>query len=64
MPLPGARESSDELNLAALERHTIQRALERSSHNLSGAARLLGIDRSTLWRKLRVSGVTVEQPEP
>ena len=63
-PLPGAREGSDELNLAALERHAIQRALERSEHNLSSAARLLGIDRSTLWRKLRKSGVRVDEAEP
>jgi sigma-54 dependent transcriptional regulator, acetoin dehydrogenase operon transcriptional activator AcoR len=29
----------------------IERALRQSGGNLSGAARLLGIDRSTLWRK-------------
>ncbi|MFK7985051.1 MAG: sigma-54 interaction domain-containing protein [Sandaracinaceae bacterium] len=37
----------------ALERQLIDEALERTGHNLSRAARELGIDRNTLKRKLR-----------
>ena len=41
------------LNLAEIERKAIQRALDRSDGNMTTAAQLLGIDRTTLWRKLR-----------
>lgn len=40
-------------NLAETERQAIHRALEQARGNHSAAARLLGIDRSTLWRKLK-----------
>ena len=40
------------LDLRTVERQTIERALETTRGNLSHAARLLGIDRSTLRRKL------------
>ena len=40
------------LTLEELEREHIKRALEVSSGNKSAAAQLLGIDRSTLYRKL------------
>ena len=39
--------------LADIEEATIRRAMERTEGNLSAAARELGIDRSTLWRKLK-----------
>jgi transcriptional regulator with PAS, ATPase and Fis domain len=52
--MPGRRPSDGEvMNLADVERRTIERAMERSSGNVAAAARLLGIDRSTLWRKLK-----------
>ena len=38
--------------LAEAERRTIVRALSRAGGNLSAAARLIGISRSTLYRKL------------
>jgi transcriptional regulator of acetoin/glycerol metabolism len=38
--------------LADAERRTIVRALSRVGGNLSAAARLVGISRSTLYRKL------------
>jgi DNA-binding protein Fis len=40
------------MSLAALERRYIQLVVERCDGNRAKAARVLGIDRSTLWRKL------------
>ncbi|MBP6851215.1 MAG: sigma-54-dependent Fis family transcriptional regulator [Rhodoferax sp.] len=40
-------------NLQALSRHAVQQALEASRGNISHAARVLGISRQTLYRKLR-----------
>ncbi len=40
-------------SLKEVERDAIERALKVSGGNKSKAARLLGIDRKTLWRKLR-----------
>ena len=42
--------------LAEMERRMIERALEASDHNLTRAARALGIDRTTLHRKLKRYG--------
>ncbi len=44
---------ADSLNLGAMERQFILRALEESNHNRTEAARLLGISRRTLQRKLK-----------
>ena len=41
------------LELATLEARAIERAMERTEGNVTHAARLLGIDRTTLWRKLK-----------
>lgn len=52
--MPGRKRSEPEpLKLAEVERRTIERAMERSEGNVAAAARLLGIDRTTLWRKLK-----------
>jgi transcriptional regulator with GAF, ATPase, and Fis domain len=40
-------------SLKDLEQDAIQKAMDRSGGNIAAAARLLGIDRSTLWRKLK-----------
>ena len=45
------------LNLQQTEAILIQRALEQTNGNISEAARLLGIGRQTLYRKLAQSGV-------
>ncbi|MBI4608514.1 MAG: sigma-54-dependent Fis family transcriptional regulator, partial [Candidatus Rokubacteria bacterium] len=42
---------------AQLERERILKALERAGGNQSEAARALGINRTTLWRKLREYGI-------
>lgn len=61
-PGPGSRPAAvrteppdfanDDLNLAAMEATLISRALERSEGNRTEAAKLLGISRRTLQRKL------------
>ena len=50
-----------ELNLERMERLLIEQALERSGHNVSAAARLLGISRDTLCYRLeRLEGREAE----
>ena len=45
------------LSLAAYERCALERALRVSGHDVSEAARRLGIGRSTLYRKLGRHGL-------
>lgn len=47
------RFTSNELNLARLERQAILRALQMSGFDKTRAARLLGIGKTTLYRKLK-----------
>ncbi|MBL8112508.1 MAG: sigma-54-dependent Fis family transcriptional regulator [Acidobacteria bacterium] len=54
-PIPAAEEGLE--TLEEVERRHVQRVLEASGGNRSEAARLLGIDRKTLARKLK-------EPEP
>jgi DNA-binding NtrC family response regulator len=51
---PEAGDVARSGTLRDLEREHIQRTMERTGGNLSLAARLLGIDRGTLARKLRI----------
>jgi DNA-binding NtrC family response regulator len=57
---PGA-ESADApeggLSLSALESHHIRRVLDLTQWKIGRAAELLGIDRKTLWRKLKSYGL-------
>jgi transcriptional regulator of acetoin/glycerol metabolism len=52
---PTSRPSAepDPVSLQELEKRAIQRAMDQSEGNMAAAARLLGVDRTTLWRKLR-----------
>lgn len=48
---------SGDLSLAALEEQQIRRVLEMAGWRLGQAADLLGIDRKTLWRKIKSYGL-------
>lgn len=51
---PGFKKAAPTpISLAEVEAQAIERAMQRSSGNMSAAARLLGIDRTTLWRKMK-----------
>lgn len=56
-PLP-ERALAEQWNLEQLERHYILRTLEQTGGNQSRAAQVLGIDRRTLYRKLREYGAS------
>ena len=47
----------DDFKLGALERDTIAAALEQSKGNISQAARMLGVSRAALYRKLGKHGI-------
>ncbi len=49
---PTRQGPEDELNLRVLEQRAIQRALQRTNGCMAQAARLLGIGRATIYRKL------------
>jgi DNA-binding NtrC family response regulator len=55
-PAPPEGDAAD-LRLRAQEEHHIRRVLEITGGQLGRAAELLGIDRKTLWRKLRTFGL-------
>lgn len=53
------------LTLEEMERQHIQRALEESGGVLAGphgAARMLGMSRSTVWSRMRKLGITGSKP--
>jgi two-component system response regulator HydG len=50
-------ENGEIRSLEAIERHAILEAIEASKGNKSEAARLLGINRKTLYKKLKAYGV-------
>ena len=52
-PVPAATDGAAIKTLEALEREHILKALEHTGGNRALAAQLLGIDRVSLWRKLR-----------
>ena len=49
--------AGDDFKLGALERDTIAAALEQAKGNISQAARLLGVSRAALYRKLGKHGI-------
>lgn len=56
--LPSARVETDlDFRLGALERDTIAAALDKARGNISQAARMLGVSRAALYRKLGKHGI-------
>jgi transcriptional regulator of acetoin/glycerol metabolism len=51
------------LQLRDLERMAIQLALEETKGHIASAAKLLGLGRATLYRRLVEAGLKVELPE-
>jgi DNA-binding NtrC family response regulator len=54
---PARPAGGDDFKLGALERDTIAAALEQSKGNISQAARMLGVSRAALYRKLGKHGI-------
>lgn len=54
---PPAHEKEDKFNLEEIEKNTIQDALYHCSGNLTQAAELLGITRTSLYRRLQKYGL-------
>ncbi|MCI0572260.1 MAG: sigma-54 dependent transcriptional regulator [Myxococcaceae bacterium] len=57
----GGSSRLEEMTLDEVERHLIQRALARHSGNVSDAARVLGLSRSALYRRLQAYELKVEK---
>jgi len=49
--------SSDDLNLERLEKEAVRRALEKHQHNVSQAAKELGLTRAALYRRMEKHGL-------
>ena len=58
---PGQATPTAVPSLAAVERQAIAHALEAASHNVTEAARTLGVNRATLYRKLKKYGPHASQ---
>jgi DNA-binding NtrC family response regulator len=57
MPAPTPSKISDTLQLEALERDAIVAALDRAGGNVTRAAKMLGVSRAALYRKLEKHGI-------
>jgi DNA-binding NtrC family response regulator len=57
VPVPAQVDVRDDFKLGALERDTIAAALDKAQGNISMAARLLGLSRAALYRKLGKHGI-------
>ncbi|KDA54273.1 Fis family transcriptional regulator [Thermoanaerobaculum aquaticum] len=60
---PVSLPKDDDLSLEAVERRHIEYVLERCSYNITQAAKLLGIDRVTLYNRMRRYGINWHQRE-
>jgi len=57
LPSRGEIESEDRFSLVTVENLHIRQVLDRTGFNVSETARLLGIDRATLYNKMRKYGI-------
>jgi DNA-binding NtrC family response regulator len=64
MALAAEKERARVVPFAEVERHAIERALAQAKGNKLLAARLLGIGKTTLYRKLSQYGGTADDPPP
>jgi DNA-binding NtrC family response regulator len=55
--MPAVASTEPQLALGALERDAIAAALEKAQGNISHAARMLGVSRAALYRKLGKHGI-------
>ena len=56
------RRNERDLSMGAVQADAIRRALEATGGRRAKAAKLLGISRDTLWRKMRDFGISAEKP--
>jgi DNA-binding NtrC family response regulator len=56
------RDGAQELSIEGVKADAIRRALNVTAGRRAKAAKLLGISRDTLWRKMRDFGISVEKP--
>jgi two-component system response regulator AtoC len=56
-PVPKASDAASELNIKRVEEQLIRRALIETGGNRSRSAKLLGVNRATLYNKLRVYAI-------
>ena len=59
--VPTGALRSHALEMAAYERQLLLRALESAQNRVEEAARLLGLGRATMYRKLRIHGLLSQQ---
>ena len=57
LPAPAPAPAREDFSLGALERDTIAAALDKARGNISLAARMLGLSRAALYRKLGKHGI-------
>jgi two-component system response regulator HydG len=63
-PKSGLQEEDDVISIAAVEKQAILKALQRTSGDKKEAAKILGIGKTTLYRKLKEYSVVDVKPVP
>ncbi len=60
----GFADKDELVTLAELEEQYIEKVVRATNGNKSEASRILGINRASLWRKLKKMGVSMENTQP
>jgi len=63
LPSGQAIKPSENISLDKLEKIHILKVMEKTNHNQTEASKILGISRSTLWRKLKTHNLVTEEEE-